>query len=121
MIEQFRAKGGRGVEGFGDRLLLLTTRGARSGAERTTPLAYTKDGERLVVIASKGGAPTHPAWYHNVRVNPVVTVEVGDQRFAARAQVTEGEERERLYDQMAAIMPGFNEYRRKTSRVIPVI
>ena len=75
----------------------------------------------MVVIASKGGAPTNPDWYHNVRANPEVTIEVGTERFPARASVPEGEERQRLFDQMAAQMPGFAEYQRNTTRQLPVI
>lgn len=119
IIEQFRAQSGKTDHPL--HLLLLTTTGAKSGELRTSPLAYSRDGDRFVVLASKGGAPTNPAWYHNVLANPLVTVEVDDDRFQARAIVTEGEERERLFDQHAALMPGFAEYRKKTIRQIPVI
>lgn len=106
----------------GSRLLILHTIGARSGQVSSQPLAFHSDGDRLVVVASKGGAPTHPAWYHNLVANPVVTVEVGPERFSARAQVVEDEgEYERLYGQHASVNPTFNDYRRKTSRRIPVI
>jgi deazaflavin-dependent oxidoreductase (nitroreductase family) len=87
-------------------LLLLTTRGARSGKNRVTPLTYTRDGNRYVVLAAKLGAPEHPAWYHNL----VVTVEVGSERFQARALVVEGSERDHLFNAHAAIMPNFAEY-----------
>jgi deazaflavin-dependent oxidoreductase (nitroreductase family) len=86
-----------------------------------SPLAYTTDNGRWVVIASKGGAPTHPDWFHNLRANPEVTVEVGTETFPARATVVEGEERKRLFDQMAAKMPNFAEYQRNTTRQLPVI
>jgi deazaflavin-dependent oxidoreductase (nitroreductase family) len=82
---------------------------------------YTRDGNDLVIIASKGGAPTHPDWYHNLVANPEVTVEVGTERFPARARVTEGDERQRLYDAMAAQMPFFADYQRKTERQIPLV
>jgi deazaflavin-dependent oxidoreductase (nitroreductase family) len=122
LIEEFRANGGKVTGQFaGAPLLLLTTTGAKSGKERTTPLAYTRDGDRLVIIASKGGAPTHPDWYHNLRAHPAATVEVGSERFAARATMPEGEEQKRLYDQMAAKMPNFAEYQRNTTRQIPVV
>ena len=123
VIEQFRSNNGVISSGMfkGARLLLLTTRGAKSGDTRVHPLAFTRDGDNYVIIASKGGSPTHPAWYHNLVANPEVTVEVGTDKFAARARVTEGEERERLYAAQAAIMPGFAEYQRKTSRQIPVV
>src|SRR5690349_14047360 len=86
IINEFRAKGGKGVTNFGDRLLLLTVRGAKSGTPRTYPLAYHRDGDAYVVIASKGGAPTHPDWYRNVIANPEVEIEVGTQRFKAHAR-----------------------------------
>ena len=102
-------------------MLILTTRGARSGELRENPLAYSSDNGHYVVIASRGGSPRHPAWYHNLVANPDVTVEVLGDRFAAHAKVVEGEEYERLYRQHASRMPAFNEYRRRTSRKIPVI
>ena len=122
LIEEFRANGGK-VGGMfaGAPLLLLTTTGAKSGQPRVAPLAYTTDNGRLVVIASKGGAPTHPDWFHNLRANPDVTVEVGTETFPARATVPQGAERQRLFDQMAAQMPGFAEYQKNTVRKIPVV
>ncbi len=83
-------------------LLVLTNTGARSGKTRVNPLAYTRDGDRYVVLASKGGAPSNPDWYHNVIANPEVTVDVGQQRFKARARVAEGDERERLFNAQAS-------------------
>ena len=123
MIDTYRANKGVLTEGpfAGAALLLLTTTGAKSGRTHTTPLAYTKDGNHLVIIASKGGAPTNPAWYHNLVAHPVVTVEVNAEKFQARAIVAEGAERERLYNQMAAERPTFDQYRRNTTRQIPVI
>jgi deazaflavin-dependent oxidoreductase (nitroreductase family) len=123
IIEQFRADRGTMTSGpfKGAPLLLLGTTGAKSGQPRVNPLAYTRDGDRYVVIASKGGAPTNPDWYHNVIANPEVTIEVGPDRFRARADVAEGDERERLYAAQAARMPGFAEYQRKTTREIPVL
>ena len=122
LIENYRANGGQLTGSFtGRTLLLLTTTGAKSGREHTTPLAYTHDGDRLVIMASKGGAPTNPAWYHNLVAHPEVTVELGAERFTARAAVTEGAERDRLFAQMATRMPGFAEYQRNTTRQIPVI
>jgi deazaflavin-dependent oxidoreductase (nitroreductase family) len=122
LIEEFRENGGK-VSGMfaGAPLLLLTTTGARSGQPRVAPLAYTTDNDRLVVIASKGGAPTHPDWFYNVRSNPDVTVELGAEAFPARATILQGAERQRLFDQMAAQMPNFAEYQRNTTRQIPVI
>lgn len=122
LIDEFRENGGSVGGPFEGRpMMLLTTTGAKSGQPRTHPLVYTTDGDRMVIIASKGGADDNPAWYHNLLANPVVTIEVGTERYQARARVTEGEERRRLFDQQAAIMPTFAEYERKTSRVIPVI
>ena len=127
VIEQFRGNGGTISSGMfkGARLLLLSTTGAKSGKTRINPLAFTRDGDRYVVIASKGGAPTHPDWYHNIVTKPDVTVEVatrsGIDRFQARASVAQGEERQRLFDAQAAIMPGFADYQRKTTRQIPVV
>jgi deazaflavin-dependent oxidoreductase (nitroreductase family) len=127
VIEQFRKNDGTIESGMfkGARLLLLTTRGAKSGLTRVNPLAFTRDGDNYVVIASKGGAPAHPDWYRNLVAHPDVTVEVstrtGSKRFAAHARVAEGEEHERLYAAQSAVMPGFAEYQRKTSRQIPVV
>ncbi len=119
VIEKFRANGGN--VGGPNALLLLTTTGAKSGQPRTAPVAYSRDGDHLVIIASKAGGPTNPDWYHNLLANPIVTVELGNERFQAKASVAEGQERERLYDQHATLMPGFAEYKQKTTRQIPVI
>ena len=122
IIDEFRANGGKvGGRFEGKTLLLLHTKGAKSGHERINPVACIRDGERLAVIASKGGADTHPDWYYNVVANPQVTMEVGTETFQARASVAEEPERTRLYDKMVEVMPGFADYRRKTTRVIPVI
>ena len=122
VIEEFRANGGK-VGGMfeGAPLLLLTTTGARSGQPRVAPLVYTTDGDRIVIIASKGGAPTNPDWYHNIAANPEVTVELGTETFQARAEIAEEPERTRLFDAQAATMPGFRDYQNNTSRVIPVV
>jgi deazaflavin-dependent oxidoreductase (nitroreductase family) len=123
IIDQFRSNNGTMVSGvFKDSpLLLLTSTGAKSGQTRVNPLVYTRDGGRYVIIASKQGAPTNPDWYHNVVAHPEVTVEVGPDSFPARAVVAEGAERDRLYSAQAALMPGFAEYERKTTRRIPVL
>ncbi len=122
IIEEFRANGGKVGGNFAGRpLLLLHTTGAKSKQERVNPVAYTQDGDRLVVIASKGGAPTNPDWYHNIVSNPHIIVEVGTEKFEVDAEVTKEPERTRLYDKMVEVMPGFAEYRRKTTRQIPVI
>ena len=122
LIEEYRATEGNVTGVFAGRpLMLLTTIGKKSGQPRTSPLVYTTDGDALVIIASKGGAPTNPDWYHNLRANPLVTVELGAERFEAQARVTEGDERQRLYDAQAALMPAFADYQRNSSREIPVI
>ena len=122
VIEEFRANEGRVGGNFeGKTLLLLHTKGAKSQQERINPVACIKDGDRLAVIASKGGALTHPDWYYNIVANPQVTVEVGAENFQALASVAEEPERTRLYNQMVEVMPGFDDYRRNTTRVIPVI
>jgi deazaflavin-dependent oxidoreductase (nitroreductase family) len=123
LIKDLRTHGGKATSGpfQGRDVLILTTRGAKSGEPRESPLAYTRDGENLVVVASKGGAPTHPSWYHNLVTHPEVTVEAEGERFKARAHVPQGEEYERLYTQHADVLPTFHEYRKKTSRQIPVI
>jgi deazaflavin-dependent oxidoreductase (nitroreductase family) len=122
LIAEYRATGGKVTGTFAGRpLLLLTTTGAKSGQPRTIPLVYTTDGDRIVVIASNGGAHTHPAWYHNVLANTEVTVELGTEKFEARAGVPEGAERDRLFDAQAALMPGFAEYQANTERRIPVV
>ena len=122
IIEEFRASGGNVGGPFeGATLLLLTTIGARSGRRHTTPLMYLADGERFVVFGSKGGAPTNPDWYHNLRANPLVTVEVGPDKFEARATVATGEERDRLFARQKALRQQFAEYEAKTTRTIPVI
>jgi deazaflavin-dependent oxidoreductase (nitroreductase family) len=122
IIEEFRTNGGTvGGRFTGRSLLLLHTTGAKSRQTRINPVAYTRDGDRFVVIASKGGASTNPDWYYNIVANPRVTVEVGTERFEALATIPAEPERTRLYNQMAEIMPAFAEYQRKTTRIIPVI
>ena len=123
IIEEFRANGGK-VGGYfaNASLLLLTTTGAKSGTLRVNPLAYIPDGDRLVVIASKAGAPTNPDWYYNLLAHPTATVEVGQDRFQVQAQpVTEEPERSRLYAKMVERLPGFAEYERHTTRSIPAV
>ena len=123
LLAHFRENAGDIKEGVfkGAPILLLTTKGAKSGTTYISPLAYTRDGDRLVIIASKGGAPTHPGWFHNLVANPSVTVEVGPEKYEAKAVVAEGEERDRLFAAQAALMPNFAEYQQNTTRVIPVV
>jgi deazaflavin-dependent oxidoreductase (nitroreductase family) len=123
LIEEFRANDGKVTGVFADApLVIITTTGAKSGQPRTIPLVHTRDGDRVVIIASKGGAPTHPDWFHNIKANPEVTVELPGETFRARAVVyTEGPERDRLYRAQADLMPNFDEYAANTERVIPVV
>ncbi len=123
IIAEFRANDGIvGGPFSGAPMVLLTTTGARTGTERTTPLVC-REGENgtLFVFASKGGAPTNPAWYHNVVANPQVTVEHGAERYAATATPVKGAERDAVFAAHAAERPQFAEYQRNTTRVIPVV
>lgn len=120
VIAAFRKNGGR--TGRKHPVILLTTIGARTGQPRVTPLNFSEDAGRFVVIASKGGAATHPAWFHNLVANPEVTIEHGSETFRARAIVAEEPERSRLFDRQAAAMPFFDGYRRRVkAREIPVV
>ncbi len=122
LIEAFRADKNKVDGQFGGRpLLLLTTIGAKSGARRTSPLAYTADGDQFVIMASNNGLEIHPNWYRNLQANPRVTVEVGNDTFEATASVAEGAERVRLFAKVVAGMPGFGEYQAKIQRQIPVV
>ncbi|NRQ34894.1 nitroreductase family deazaflavin-dependent oxidoreductase [Nonomuraea sp. NN258] len=122
VIEEFRANDGK-VGGMfeGSPLVLLTTTGARTGNQVTSPVMYLADGERYIVIASNGGADHHPAWYHNLRATPAATAEVGTETFQVKAEFVEGDERDALYARMVAQAAGFAEYERRTSRRIPVV
>ena len=121
VIEEFRTSGGKVSGQFKNApMILISYTGAKSGKTYTTPLVYSKDGNRYVIIASMGGAPNNPDWYHNLKANPAITVEVGAEKFKARAVETKGAERDRLFKAQAAIMPFFAEYQAKTKRVIPV-
>jgi deazaflavin-dependent oxidoreductase (nitroreductase family) len=122
IIDEFRANGGSVGEPFEGRpLLLLHTTGAKTGADRVNPLAYRRHGENLLVFGTKGGAPTHPDWYHNLQANPRVTVEVGNEQFDASARVTNGDERDRLWREAKQEIPAFADYEQRTDRPIPVI
>jgi deazaflavin-dependent oxidoreductase (nitroreductase family) len=122
IIEEFRNNGGKVGGPFeGATLLLLHTRGAKTGKERVNPVTYQVDGDRLAVFGSKSGAPTHPDWYYNLLANPRVTVEIGTETREMVARVAEGEERERIWTKQKLDFPGFARYERKTTRKIPVI
>lgn len=124
VIAQFREHGGRNVSGrFANTdLLLLHSKGANTGQARINPLMYLKDGERYIVFASRNGGPKHPDWYHNLVANPDVEVEVGTEKFAAKAVVTSGAERARVWDQCVAVRPFLTDHAaRAQPREIPVI
>ena len=105
----------------GAPILLLTTTGRRTGEPTTTPLIFGRDGDRYVIVASKGGAPAHPGWYRNLVKTPEVEVQVKADRFRARARTASGDERERLWRAMNEIWPHYDSYAEKTDREIPVV
>jgi len=124
VIDEIRANNGKLTSGWfaNADLLILHTRGAKSGHERLAPVVYTRDGNRIVIVASKGGAPENPSWFTNLSANPDVTVEAGGETFQAHATVVaDRAERDRLYAQHATRYPGFLDYEKKTDRVIPVV
>ena len=122
LIADLRAHKGVVTQGpmAGRPLMLLTSKGAKTGEERQAIVTYSRDGDRYVICASKSGAPTNPSWYYNLLANPVATVEAGGEVFQARATETHGAERDRLWNQHAEERPEFKEYPKITSRVIPV-
>ncbi len=121
-VAQFRANGGK-LDPPLDTvpLLVLTTTGAKSGQAYSTPMSYSTDGARLIVVAANGGAATNPGWYHNLIANPEVTVELGTETFRARASVAAEPERTRLFAQHVALRPNFAEFQRQTVRHLPVV
>jgi deazaflavin-dependent oxidoreductase (nitroreductase family) len=122
VIEKFRSNHGKVPGDFEEStILLLTTKGAKSGKEYTSPLVYTMDGDKYVIIASKGGADTNPGWFYNLQANPEVTIEVGADKFKVKAEVTNEETRKRLFDKHAEQYPNFLDYQKGTSRVIPAV
>jgi deazaflavin-dependent oxidoreductase (nitroreductase family) len=125
-IDEFRAKNGRGVGRWGDDLLLMTSKGATTAHDITTPLVQRRQGNDYIVVASKGGAPEDPQWVRNIQLDPAVEIEVatpdGTKRLKARARVVpDGPERDRLYGYMTEVWPSFAEYEVKTGRTIPVV
>ncbi len=129
IIDEFRSNEGRvGGPFAGAPMVLLTSTGAKSGRPHMTPLVYLREGDptggpgdRIYVFGSMGGAPKHPAWYHNLKVHPDATVEVGTDRYPVRAVVMTGEERDRLFEKQSSLRPQFAEYQSRTKRTIPVI
>ncbi len=114
-------KGERGYHWRGTTILLLTTKGRTSGELRTTPLIHRTDGDRWIVVASKGGAPEHPSWYQNLLADPEATIEVKAEEITVRATTATGEERNRLWSLMAEVWPAYDDYQKKTDREIPVV
>ena len=122
VIEEFRANSGRcGGHLEGNPLILLTTRGVKSGRERVTPLTYLRESGRIIIFASKAGAPSDPDWFRNLQADPEVVVEIDDERFEGHASIAAPAERERLFEEMVARFPRFGGYREATGRVIPVV
>jgi deazaflavin-dependent oxidoreductase (nitroreductase family) len=121
-VRVFRdTSGARGYDWRGTTVLLLTTRGRTSGEQRTTPLIHRVDGDRWVVVASKGGAPRNPSWFENLRAEPDAEIEVPGERIPVRAEVLEGDERARVWARMAEVWPAYDDYQAKTDREIPVV
>jgi len=122
-VRRYRETGGEvgHVWKEGSTVLLLTTTGRKTGEPRTTPLIYAQDGNRYVIVASKGGAPDDPGWYRNLDKSPEVELQVEDEVFPARARTAEGEERDRLWQKANEVWPHYAEYQEKTDREIPVV
>ena len=122
-VRRYRETGGEVGHDWkrGSKILLLTTKGRKSGEPRTTPLIYGLDGDKPVIVASKGGAPEHPGWYANLAKTPEVELQVRDEVFPAHARVADGEERERLWKLAAQQWPAYDDYAKKTDREIPVV
>jgi deazaflavin-dependent oxidoreductase (nitroreductase family) len=125
-IAEFHEKKGLGVGMWGDNVLLMTAKGAKSGDDICTPLVYGREGDGYVLVASKGGAPTHPNWFGNIKANPDVEVEVAKkgatEKFKARARVVDSRpDRDRLFEEMCKIWPSYADYQTRTERVIPVV
>jgi deazaflavin-dependent oxidoreductase (nitroreductase family) len=124
VIEEFRANGGQVGGGFdGAPMILVHHKGAKTGTERVNPLVYQPVGDDFAIFASKAGAPTHPAWYLNLKANPSITVEVGTETLDVEVRELEGDERQAVWEKQKSLMPGFAEYEEKAkdSRVIPVL
>ena len=119
IIKEFRENGGK-VKGWAP-LILLTTKGAKTGQPRIIPLMYVPYGNQILAIASKGGAVNHPEWYHNVLAHPDVTVEVGNEKFETTARILTGAEREQAFEKAVEVFPPYGKYQKKAPREIPVI
>src|SRR3970040_2287474 len=121
-VALYRLNGGRiGARAFGNSVLLLTVIGRKTGKQRTTPLLYFRDGDNLLVVASKGGHPKHPAWYENLVANPDVMVQIGHEKMPMRAITATEDEKSRLWPEIVRAYNGYAEYQRKTTRNIPIV
>jgi deazaflavin-dependent oxidoreductase (nitroreductase family) len=121
-VRVYRETGGeRGYDWRGTNILLLSTKGRSSGDQRTTPLIYRTDGDRWVVVASKGGAPEHPDWYKNLQAEPTAMIQVKDAQIPVRAATAEDDERRRLWSRMTEVWPAYDRYQQRTAREIPVV
>jgi deazaflavin-dependent oxidoreductase (nitroreductase family) len=121
-VRVYRETGGeRGYRWLGTTILLLTTTGRTSRQPRTTPLIYRADGDRWIVVASKGGAPKNPSWYENLKASPEATIQIRSEEIPVRASTAEGAERDRLWALMAEVWPDYDEYQTRTDRQIPVV
>lgn len=122
-VRRYRETGGEvgHIWKEGSTVLLLTTKGRKSGEDRTTPLIYVRDGDDYVIVASQGGAPEDPGWYRNLTKTPEVKLQVLDDVFTARARTAEGEEREKLWRKANEVWPHYDEYAQRTDRTIPVV
>jgi len=121
VVDEFRARGGKVAAFEGRPLLLLHSKGAKSGTQYVNPLVYLPAGDDFAVFGSKAGGPTNPDWYHNLWANPDTVVEVGTETIRVRARVAEGEEREQIWDEQKRVNPNFAAYEEKTTRPIPVV
>jgi deazaflavin-dependent oxidoreductase (nitroreductase family) len=118
----YRISGGKlGARFMGAPVMLLTTRGRKSGEQRTTPLLYLRDGDKVVTVASKGGYPKHPGWYLNLQANPAVEVQIGDERRTMHAETASAEQKARFWPRLIALYPGYQGYQERTERDIPVV
>jgi deazaflavin-dependent oxidoreductase (nitroreductase family) len=121
-VRVYRETGGeRGYHWRGTTILLLTTRGRTSGEDRTTPLIHRTDGDRWVIVASKGGAPANPSWFENLQADPEARIEVKGEQIPVLASTAQGEERARLWKLMCEVWPAYADYQTKTEREIPVV
>ncbi|MBV9050738.1 MAG: nitroreductase family deazaflavin-dependent oxidoreductase [Solirubrobacterales bacterium] len=121
-VRVYQETGGeRGYDWRGTNILLLTTTGRSSGKQRTTPLIHRVDGDRWVVVGSRGGAPEHPGWYSNLEADPLATIQVRSERIPVRAHTAHGEERSRLWKLMTEVWPPYDQYAQKTEREIPIV